>query len=66
MGTVKEIKEAIGKLSSDDRAALSAWLAESEAADWDRQLEADVNSGRLNWLLEEARDDLRSGRCTER
>ena len=66
MSTVQEIQEAIGHLSSDERAALAAWLLEREASDWDRQLEADIATGRLDWLRDEARGDLRAGRCTER
>jgi hypothetical protein len=66
MSTVREIEDAIRQLSSEDRAALRAWLAELEAAEWDRQLEADVAAGRLDWLAQEARDDLRAGRCTDR
>ncbi|HEY2411424.1 MAG TPA: hypothetical protein VGI40_04245 [Pirellulaceae bacterium] len=66
MSTVQEIEEAVRKLSEDDRASFRAWFAEYDAAEWDRQFEADVVSGRLNWLAEEARQDLREGRCTDR
>jgi hypothetical protein len=66
MSTVHEIEEAIQQLSPEDRAALRAWLAELDAAEWDRQLEADVAAGRLDWLADEARQDLKSGRCTDR
>ena len=66
MSTVHEIEEAIQQLSPEDRAALRAWLAELDAAEWDRQLEADVAAGRLDWLADEVREDLKSGRCTDR
>jgi len=66
MSTVHEIEEAIQQLSPADRAALRAWLAEFDAAEWDRQLEVDVAAGRLDWLAGEARQDLKSGRCTDR
>ena len=66
MSTVREIEDAIQKLSREERAAFRAWFAEYDAEEWDRQLESDVVAGRLDWLIEEARDDLRSGRCTER
>ena len=32
---------------------------------WDRQLEEDVKSGKLDQLAEEALEDLRAGRCTD-
>ena len=66
MSTVHEIEAAIQQLSPEDRAALRVWLAELDAAEWDRQLEADVVASRLDWLADEARQDLKSGRCTDR
>ncbi len=41
------------------------WFAERDAAEWDRQFEADVAAGRLDSLGEEALKDLREGRCTD-
>jgi hypothetical protein len=66
MSTVHEIEEAIQKLSPDQQAVLRAWFAEFDATEWDRQIEADVAAGRLKWLADEARADLRAGRCTDR
>ncbi len=66
MRTVQEIEAAILRLSPEDRAALCARLAEFDIAKWDRQLEADVAAGKLNWLAEEAHQNLKSGRCTDR
>jgi hypothetical protein len=66
VSTIHEIEEAIRQLSRDDRAAVRAWLAELDAVEWDQQLETDVAAGRLDWLAEEARQDLKSGRCTDR
>ena len=66
MSTVQEIEKAICNLTEADRAVFRAWFAEYDAAEWDRQFEADVNAGRLSWLAEEARQELREGRCTDR
>jgi hypothetical protein len=66
MSTVQEIEEAIRQLPPEDRAALRDWLAEFDAEEWDRQIVADVAAGRLDWLADEARQDLKSGRCTDR
>jgi hypothetical protein len=65
MTTVQEIKEAVSDLSPDKLAAFRAWFAEFDAMLWDRQLEADVASGRLDQLGDEALQDLREGRCTD-
>lgn len=66
MGTVKEIEEAILKLSAQELATFRAWFAELDAAAWDRQIEEDLAAGRLDAIAEEALNDLREGRCTER
>lgn len=66
MNTLQQIEEAVQRLSDEDRAAFRAWFADYDAEQWDRQFETDVASGSLDWLADEARDDLRSGRCTDR
>ncbi len=66
MSTIQQIEEAIRQLTTEERAAFRAWFAEFDAEEWDRQFESDVTAGRLNWLIEEARQDLREGRCTDR
>jgi hypothetical protein len=65
MSTVQEIQDAITHLSSEDLAAFRQWFDEFDAALWDAQMEADVTSGRLDELGEEALRDLREGRCAD-
>jgi hypothetical protein len=65
MNTVQEIENAVRQFSAEDLAAFRAWFAEFDALAWDRQLDADVASGRLDQLAEEAIDDLQHGRCTD-
>lgn len=66
MSALPEIEDAIRRLTDEERTAFRAWFAEFDAAEWDRQLDDDVAAGRLNWLIEEAREDLRASRCTDR
>lgn len=66
MSTIQQIEDAVRQLSAEERAAFRAWFAEFDAEEWDRQLGADVSAGRLDWLINEARQDLREGRCTDR
>ena len=49
------------QLSQEDLAKFRTWFAEFDAADWDRQFEADVAEGRLDALAEKALKDLRKG-----
>ena len=66
MGSVREIEEAVLGLSEAELAVFRTWFAEFDAAAWDRRIEDDVAAGRLDALADEALDDLRAGRCTER
>lgn len=66
MSAVEESEAAIQQLSPDGMAAFRAWCAEFDAASWDRQIAANDAAGRLDWLVQEALDDLDAGRCTDR
>ncbi len=54
------------QLDPAGRARFRAWFECFDAADWDQQLENDVEAGALDWLAEEALTDLAAGRCRER
>lgn len=66
MSTVAQLEEAVRQLSPQERAAFRAWFAEFDAEEWDRQIDADVAAGRLDWLIAEAKADRQAGRCTDR
>jgi hypothetical protein len=65
MRSVKEIEEAVLRLSASELEAFRVWFAELDAEAWDRRIEDDAATGRLDDLADEALDDLRAGRCTE-
>ena len=60
---VKEIETAISELPPAQVAELADWFDEFRAQVWDKQIEHDLNAGRLKTLLDEAKHDLESGRC---
>jgi hypothetical protein len=66
MGSIREIEEAVLRLSAAELAAFREWFAALDADAWDRRVEEDVTAGRLDALADEALEDLRAGRCTER
>jgi hypothetical protein len=66
MSTIAEIEDAVRRLSPEDLAAFREWFVQLDAEAWDRQIEADAAAGRLDSLAEEALEDLRQGRCTDR
>src|SRR5262249_1772296 len=53
------------KSRGQDLTAFGAWSARYDTDDWDRQLLADVQAGRLDELAEEALRELRGGRSTD-
>lgn len=63
---VNEIEEAVQRLTPAELDAFRTWFTEFDAAAWDRQMEDDVATGRLDALADEALEDLRAGRCTDR
>lgn len=58
MSAVDEIKKAAGALSVSEREELLSWLLEVDD-DWDRQMAEDATSGKLDFLVEEARTAVR-------
>ena len=54
MSKVEEIKQAIDSLSEDDYVLLRQWFSEKDWQKWDRQIEADSQSGKLDFLVQEA------------
>jgi len=55
MVKVKRIEEKIEKLSPAEFAELRDWLLEKDWERWDRQIEQDAATGRLDELFEKAR-----------
>ena len=66
MTTIQKQVTAVQQLSEDEFVTFRAWFVEYDAQLWDRQLESDVRAGRFDSLADEARQDLREGRCSER
>lgn len=61
--SVKEIEGAIQQLSASELAELAAWFAEYQAQAWDKQIEEDLDAGRLDSLLEEVEAEYSSGQA---
>ncbi len=59
--SVKEIEAAIVQLPVQDVTALMSWLAEHHAEMWDKQIEEDLDSGRLDALLAEVDQEYEAG-----
>ena len=64
MGKVERIEQEIQTLSPDELAQLRAWFLEFDWAAWDRQLERDVQAGKLDELADKALRDHAAGETT--
>jgi len=62
MASVSDIKKAIKRLPDSKRRALSRWLIEQENDAWDRQMEQDAASGKLQFLLDEVEVARKQGK----
>ncbi len=54
MTTVKEIQAAIQSLSPDEFTYLRKWMIELDWEQWDKEIEEDSYSGKLDFLIDEA------------
>lgn len=61
--SVKEIEDAITKLSPPDLAELAAWFADYHNQEWDRQIEEDLEAGRLDAFLGEVEAQYDAGQA---
>lgn len=61
MENVKSIENAVESLPPQELAEFRRWFADFDGAAWDRQIEHDVASGKLDQLAAEALADYRAG-----
>ena len=59
--TISEIEQAITELSPEDLARFRQWFEEYYAQVWDKQIEEDVKSGRLDKLIAEVDEEYDAG-----
>lgn len=65
MSTVEEIKAAIEKLSDAQRSEIARFVNGWEDDDWDRQMKADAETGKLDHLLAQVDADIKAGNLRE-
>lgn len=65
MITLPEIETAIKQLPENDIRQLALWLQNYLDAIWDREIEADFQSGKLNNLIAKAEADIAANRVRD-
>ena len=62
MTKLEKIEQQVIALDDADRRKLLAWLTELEEQAWDRQIAEDVEAGRLDQLIAEAKEEVKAGK----
>jgi len=62
---VQEIQAVIESLPREEYFQLRQWFSEREWEQWDKQIEADSEAGKLDFLIKEAFDEKAKGRLKE-
>ncbi len=66
MTKIEKLEREIETLSEGELSEFRQWYAEFDASTWDREIEADVRSGALDQLGDEAIDEHKAGRSRPR
>ena len=59
--SITEIEQAIAELSPEELVQFRQWFEEYYAQVWDKQIEEDTKSGRLDKLIAEANEEYDAG-----
>ena len=62
MSQVEMLQKTIKQLSLGELAAFRAWFIEFDASEWDRQIEMDTETGKLDRLAQSALEEHRAGK----
>ena len=65
MPNVEEILSSIESLSKEDFARLREWFYERDWERWDKEIESDSRSGKLDFLVKEALSEKEDGKLKE-
>jgi len=65
MSKVQDLERQVKGLSAEELATFRRWFAEFDAEAWDRQFEADANSGKLDSLGKRARQAHAAGKSSK-
>ncbi len=63
--TVEALKTEFKKLTPADRSSLVDWIAAQNDDDWDAQIIADHQAGKLDQLIDRAKAELNAGTIRE-
>jgi hypothetical protein len=65
MARIEELTNEVQQLNREELAAFREWFRKYDSDEWDREIEGDVLSGRLDELANEATSEHDAGRTKE-
>lgn len=65
MSKIENIEKEVRDLSPSELSAFRRWFLEFDAQAWDRQIEEDIDAGKLDKLADEALASHRAGKSKE-
>jgi hypothetical protein len=65
MTKIEELEIAITSLPEEDYSQLRRWFLERDWEKWDREIEADAESGKLDFLFQEAAEAKRNNQLKD-
>ena len=65
MTKLEQIEKSVAELDKQEFEAFSAWFEALQAERWDRQMEKDATTGRLDHFAEKAVADFRAGKTRQ-
>jgi hypothetical protein len=65
MTRVEKLEYEIQRLSRDEVAAFRVWFRKYDSDEWDKEIEQDIQAGKLDRLAEEAITAHKAGRTRE-
>ena len=65
MTRIEEIEKAVASLPAEEYRRFREWFLELDWAQWDKQIQADSESGKLDFLVKEAIDEKNRGKLRD-
>ena len=65
MSQLEQLEQEVLRLSPEDLARFRAWFVELDHQLWDKQIEADLTTGKLDRLIAQARAEFKAGKARD-
>lgn len=65
MSNLNTIENAVQQLSGNELREFRSWFTRFDSENWDAQLEADANLGKLDAMADEAIAEYKAGKASE-